>query len=60
MGIWFLINYIMLSTIVAYFAYRLGYNLWIFGLIALFLSPVVGFLFLAIWDYYKTFIKGKI
>ncbi len=58
MGIWFIINYIMLATIVAYFAYRLGYNMWVFGLIALFLSPVVGFLFLAIWDYYQTYIKG--
>ena len=60
MGIWFLINYVILTTIVAYFAYRLGYNIWVFGLIALFLSPVMGFLSLAIWDYYKTFIKGKI
>jgi len=60
MGIWFLINYIMLATIVAYFSYRLGYNLWIFGIIAIVLSPVVGFLALAIWDYYQTFIKGKI
>ncbi len=60
MNIWILINYVMLATIVAYFAYRLGYNMWIFGLIALFLSPVIGFLALAIWDYYKTFIKGKI
>jgi len=60
MGIWILINYVMLATIVAYFAYRLGYNMWIFGIIALLFSPVVGFLLLAIWDYYQTFIKGKI
>ena len=60
MGIWFILNYVVLSSIVAYFAYRLGYNFWIFAIIALLLSPIVGFLSLAIWDYYNTFIKGKV
>ncbi len=60
MNIWFLLNYLILVSVVVYFAYRLGYNIWIFGIIALVLSPVVGFLALAIWDYYQNFIKGKI
>lgn len=60
MGVWFLINYVILISIVVYFAYRLGHNVWIFGIISLLLSPVVGFLFLAIWDYYKNFLKGRL
>ena len=60
MGIWFLINYIILSSVVVYFAYRLNHNVWIFLAISLLLSPIVGFLSLAIWDYYQNFIKGKV
>ena len=59
MGIWLLINYIVLTTAVIYFAYRLGYNIWVFAIISLIFSPIVGFLSLAIWDYYQTFMKGN-
>jgi len=55
----FLINVIVLSVVVAYLAYRLGYNHWVFLIISLLFSPVIGSLLLALWDYYKTFIKGR-
>ncbi len=60
MSLMVLINLIILSSVVAYFAYRLGHNHWVFLIISLVLSPIVGSLLLAIWDYYKTFIKGRL
>ncbi|MEO1923321.1 MAG: hypothetical protein ABGX25_02235 [Nautiliaceae bacterium] len=59
MSLMFLINVIVLSVVVAYFAYRLGYNHWVFLIISLLFSPIIGSLLLALWDYYKTFIKGR-
>jgi len=59
MSLMFLINVIVLSVVVAYLAYRLGYNHWVFLIISLLFSPVIGSLLLALWDYYKTFIKGR-
>jgi len=50
---------VILATVVAYFAYRLGHNPWIFFGISILLSPILGGLLLAIWDYYKNFIKGR-
>jgi hypothetical protein len=51
---------VILSTVVAYFAYRLGHNPWVFFIISILLSPILGSLLLAIWDYYKNFIKGRV
>jgi len=60
MNMWFLINYLIFISVVGYFAFRLGHNVWVFVIISVLFSPVVGFLALAIWDYYKNFIKGRI
>jgi len=54
-----IINLIILSTVVGYFAFRLGHNPWIFFIISVILSPILGSLFLAIWDYYNVYIKGN-
>ncbi|GAB6044653.1 hypothetical protein JCM11957_02510 [Caminibacter profundus] len=59
MGLMLLINLIILSSVVAYFAYRLGHNTWVFFIISILLSPIIGGLTLAIWDYYKTYIKAR-
>ena len=59
MGLFYLINIIVLSSVVGYFACRLGKNFWVFFIISLLLSPIVGGLFLAIYDYYTTFLKGN-
>jgi len=59
MSLMLIINLVILSTVVAYFAYRLGHNPWIFFGLSIFLSPILGSLLLAIWDYYKNFIKGR-
>ncbi|WP_457560019.1 hypothetical protein [Caminibacter sp.] len=60
MSFMIILNLIILSSVVAYFSYRLGHNPWIFFGISLILSPILGSLLLAIWDYYKTFIKGRV
>ncbi|QCT94879.1 hypothetical protein FE773_06675 [Caminibacter mediatlanticus TB-2] len=59
MSIMLIINLVILASVVGYFAYRLGHNPWIFFGISIILSPIVGSLLLAIWDYYKNFIKGN-
>ena len=59
MGLFYLINIIVLSSVVGYFAWRLNKNFWVFFIISLLLSPIVGGLFLAIYDYYTTFLKGN-
>ncbi|GAB6073467.1 hypothetical protein [Nautilia lithotrophica] len=59
MTLFYLVNIIVLSSVVGYFAFRLGKNFWVFFIISLLLSPVVGGLFLAIYDYYTTFLKGN-
>ena len=59
MSLFLIINMVILATVVAYFAYRLGHNPWIFFGISILLSPILGSLLLAIWDYYKNFIKGR-
>jgi len=51
MNMWFLINYLIFISVVGYFAFRLGHNVWVFVIISVLFSPVVGFLALAIWDY---------
>jgi hypothetical protein len=60
MLIFYIINLIVLASVVGYFAFRLGYNFWIFFILSLLLSPIVGGLFLAVYDYYKTFMKGRL
>jgi len=60
MNMWFLINYLIFISVVGCFAFMLGHNVWVFVVIYVLFSPVVGFLALAIWDYYKNFIKGRI
>lgn len=57
MILFYLINLIILSSVVGYFAFRLGKNFWVFFIISLILSPVVGGLFLAIYDYYTIYIR---
>jgi len=57
---WLIINYLIFITVVGYFAFRLGHNVMIFVIISILFSPIIGFLFLAIWDYYQNFIKGKV
>lgn len=52
--------WIILSSAIAYLSFRLNYNPWIFLLISLLFSPVIGIFALATWDYYKTFIKGRV
>jgi len=59
MALFYLINIAILSSVVGYFAWRLGKNFWVFFVISLLLSPVVGGLMLAVYDYYTVFIKGK-
>jgi uncharacterized membrane-anchored protein len=59
MTLFYIINLIVLSSVVGYFAFRLGKNFWVFFIISLLLSPIVGGLFLAIYDYYTTFLKGN-
>jgi len=59
MALFYLINIVILSSVVGYFAFRLGKNFWVFFIISLLLSPIVGGLFLAIYDYYTTYIKGN-
>jgi len=58
MTLFYLINIIVLSSVVGYFAWRLGKNFWIFFIMSLLLSPIVGALVLAIYDYYTIFLKG--
>jgi len=60
MALFAIINLVVFSTVIAYFAVRLANNFWIFFILFLILSPILGALFLAIWDYYKFFIKGKV
>ena len=57
MVLFYLINLIILSTVVGYFAFRLGKNFWVFFIISLILSPILGALFLAIYDYYTVYIR---
>jgi len=59
MTLFYLVNLIILSSVVGYFAFRLGKNFWVFFIISLLLSPILGALFLAIYDYYTIYIKGK-
>jgi hypothetical protein len=50
----------VLSSVIGYFAFRLGHNFWVFFILSLLLSPILGGLILAIYDYYKVFMKGRI
>jgi hypothetical protein len=59
MALFYIINLIVLSSVVGYFAFRLGYNFWVFFILSLLLSPILGGLILAIYDYYNVFMKGK-
>jgi hypothetical protein len=59
MALFYLLNLIALSSVVGYFAWRLGKNFWVFFIISMLLSPILGGLFLAIYDYYTTFLKGN-
>jgi len=59
MSLMSIVVFIILSSVIAYFAYRLGHNPWVFFGISVLFSPIFGGLILAIWDYYKNFIKGK-
>jgi len=59
MGFMIIVNLIVLSSVVGYFAYRLGYNFWLFFIFSILLSPILGALILAIWDYYNVFLKGR-
>ncbi len=52
--------WIVMASAIAYLAFRLNYNPWIFLIISVIFSPVMGLLSLATWDYYKTFIKGRV
>jgi hypothetical protein len=60
MALFYIINLIVLSSVIGYFAFRLGHNFWVFFILSLLLSPILGGLILAIYDYYKVFAKGKI
>jgi len=60
MGLMGIVYYVILATVVAYFAFRLGHNPWIFFGLSVVFSPILGSLFLAIWDYYVNFIKGRV
>jgi len=57
--LFYIINLIVLSSVVGYFAWRLEKNFWVFFIISLLFSPILGGLFLAIYDYYTIFLKGK-
>ena len=57
MALFYLINLIILSSVVGYFAWRLGKNFWLFFILSLLFSPIIGGLALAIYDYYTIFIK---
>jgi len=59
MVLFYLLNIIILSSVVGYFAWRLEKNFWVFFIISLLFSPVVGGLLLAVYDYYTIFWKGK-
>ena len=60
MALFAIINLVIFSTVVAYFAVRLGHNFWVFFILSLLLSPILGGLILAIYDYYKIFMKGRV
>ena len=52
-----LINLIVIASAIAYLAYRLNFKWWwIFGIVSFF-SPILGILFLAIIDFYKTYAR---
>jgi hypothetical protein len=55
-----IIIWIVMASAIAYLSFRLNYNPWVFLLISVLLSPVIGLFSLATWDYYKTYIKGKV
>jgi hypothetical protein len=59
MALFYIINLIVLSSVVGYFAFRLGHSFWMFFILSLLLSPILGGLILAIYDYYNVFMKGK-